>query len=67
MEAILNDKEFLEILIKKFPEDEKTHLKQEYDKLTNKHQKVDFLYTISEFIDYDYKSCMEILKRNFFA
>ena len=67
MEAILNDKEFLEILIKKFPEYEKTHLREEYNKLTNKHQKVDFLYTISEFIDYDYKSCMEILKRNFFS
>ena len=36
MEAILNDKEFLEILIKNFPEDEKTHLKTEYNKLTNK-------------------------------
>lgn len=67
MEAILNDKEFLEILINKFPEYEKTHLREEYNKLTNKHQKVDFLYTISEFIDYDYKSCMEVLKRNFFT
>lgn len=66
MEEILTDQEFLEILINKFPEYEKTHLRKEYNKLTNKHQKVDFLYTISEFINYDYKSCVEVLKRNFF-
>lgn len=65
MVEILTDQEFLEILINKFPEYEKDHLKNEYNKLTNKHQKVDFLYTISEFIEYDHKSCMEILKRNF--
>ena len=67
MEATLSDKDFLEILIKNFPEYEKTHLRTEYNKLVNKHHKIDFLYTISEFIGYDYKSCMEILKRNFFT
>ena len=43
MEATLSDKDFLEILIKKFPEYEKTHLRTEYNKLVKKHHKIDFL------------------------
>lgn len=66
MEENLNDKEFLEILIKSLSEDEKEHLRTEYNKLSNKHQKIDYLYNLSELTNYEYSKCMEILKRNFF-
>lgn len=66
MEENLNDKEFLEVLIKSLSEDEKEHLRTEYNKLSNKHQKVDYLYNLSELTNYEYSKCMEILKRNFF-
>ena len=67
MEENLNDKEFLEILIKSLSEDEKEHLRTEYNKLSNKHQKIDYLYNLSELTNYEYSKCMEILKRNFFS
>lgn len=67
MEEKLNDKEFLEILIKSLSEDEKEHLRTEYNNLSNKHQKIDYLYNLSELTNYEYSKCMEILKRNFFS
>lgn len=62
----LTDKEFLEIIIDELLKKSREELFDNYNACKNKHEKIDFIISIAESIEYDYDSYMEIIRRNFF-